>query len=186
MFLRMIGVVLALGPLNGCVSDSDELIVVDEGYEELMRSQESGDSLPFDDIEDIPNAELTEGDVFIEDLRSDMRASSPTSKTQPYIHGSNTTRTPSLPRRLPEARKSPNNSSKTFYVTSSTLNVRRRPSSKSAVVKKLARGQRVIASSRKGQWVKIGEEQYVLGTYLSSSVPTTTSRLRPVPVSDRK
>lgn len=187
MNLRTIGIVFALSFFSGCVSNDDELVVVDVGHEESKSSsfsqypnvEPASDALegdestamidPSDEIEEAPNAELTDSDVIPENSRLKDKTK-PKAPEKAYVHGSNTVDSQPLPRQLPAARNS-KPIAQVLYVKTNTLNVRKTPQTNGVVVKKLGRGQRVIASARHGQWVKIGEDQYVLGSHLSSSAP---------------
>lgn len=88
MIRRAMGSVFAFSVFMGCVSDKDELLVVDMGHEEQPHADKNNtdvkpvsDALEGDEssamteageeIEDASGA-LTEGDVFVEDLQSEV------------------------------------------------------------------------------------------------------------------
>ncbi len=192
---RYLSVVLAFSiSAVGCVTDDDEPVVVGHGTHHSYMSAEIPRNIDADldseetllednptmnsmeDSEEAVSEESpSESDVFVEDLNSQENAprqAAPAPAPQAYTQGSNTAKSPALPRQLPATPKvEKTKAAKIFYVKTRTLNVRKAPNTRADIVKKLSRGQKITAVSRQGQWVKIGGGQYVLGTHLTAQAP---------------
>lgn len=173
---------LGAAMMTSCVSNQEDPIVIDWGYgthsESGRRSAEIPDNVDTDfEVTDPTFISDDDGGAYheqdLQDISDDDVIDAPVLQQEVESIAPEAEPAPSgpIPRKLPKQTIHQKNAAVNgvFYVKSRTANVRKSPSTRSAVVSKLSRGQKVVAVARKGSWVKIGHNQYILGTLLSQS-----------------